>query len=99
MRADGSCCDPKVRHGGRRRPTMFTKQVSRPVDAWIPIMAIEAEQVERTQRKTWSWARSRFFVPYGRRSVPAQGPSLDPETDTEPEGLTGKGRRSALPIS
>src|SRR6266540_6004778 len=35
-----------------------------PVEVWIPIVAAEAEQVERTRRKTWSWARSRFFVPY-----------------------------------
>jgi hypothetical protein len=34
-------CDPEVRHGGRCRPTMFTKQVSRLVDGsgtapWLP---------------------------------------------------------------
>ncbi|SRR6266545_1699931 len=29
-----------------------------------PIVAAEAEQVERTRRKTWSPARSEVFVPY-----------------------------------
>src|SRR6266545_499458 len=29
-------CDPKGRHGGRCRPTMFTKQVSRSWTVWIP---------------------------------------------------------------
>jgi hypothetical protein len=31
---------------------------------WIPIVAAEAEQVERTRRKTWSRARSEVFVPF-----------------------------------
>jgi hypothetical protein len=32
---------------------------------WIPpIVAAEAEQVERTRRRTWSRARSEVFVPY-----------------------------------
>ncbi len=44
---------------------MFTKQVSRPVDGLDPpIVAAEAEQVERTRRKTWSRARSEVFVPH-----------------------------------
>jgi hypothetical protein len=30
------CCDPEVRHEGRCRPTMFRKQVSRPVDSLGP---------------------------------------------------------------
>ena len=34
-----------------------------PVEVWIPILAAEAEQVGRTRRKTWSWARSRFLCP------------------------------------
>src|SRR6266511_1723238 len=56
------CCDPEVRHEGRCRPTMFTKQVSRPVDGLDPpIVAAEAEQVERTRRKTWSRAPIRGF--------------------------------------
>jgi hypothetical protein len=33
---------------------MFTKQVFLvPVELWIPIVAAEAEQVERTRRMTW----------------------------------------------
>ena len=36
-----------------------------PVDSLDPpIVAAEAEQVERTLRKTWSRARSEVFVPY-----------------------------------
>jgi hypothetical protein len=53
------CCDPKVRHGSRCPLTMFTKQVSRSGGGLDPIVTAEAEQVERTRRKTWSWARSR----------------------------------------
>ena len=53
MMAMGPSCDPEVRHGGRCRHTMFTKQVSRSVDGLDPpIAAAEAEQVERTRRKT-----------------------------------------------
>ena len=53
-------------HGVQCGPTMFTKQMSRPVESldppsWPP----EAEQIERTRRKTWSRARSEVFVPYG----------------------------------
>jgi hypothetical protein len=41
---------------------MFTKQVSRPMDSSDPpIVAAEAEQVERTRRETWSRARSERF--------------------------------------
>ena len=40
---------------------------------WMPIVDAEAEQVERTRRKTWSRARSEVFVPYRlsstRRSI------------------------------
>ena len=43
-------CDPKVRHGGRCHPTMFKKQVSRPVDGLNPQRG-HAEQVERTTKK------------------------------------------------
>ncbi len=31
---------------------------------WIPHLAAEAEQVERTRSKTWLRARSEVFVPY-----------------------------------
>src|SRR6266542_1582967 len=51
-------------HGVRCGQRMFTKQVSRPVDSLDPsIVAPEAEQVERTRRKTWSRSRSEVFVP------------------------------------
>jgi hypothetical protein len=33
------------------------------------MVAAEAEQVERTRRKTWSRARSEVFVPYRVRTV------------------------------
>jgi len=59
------CCDPEVTHGGRYRPTMFRKQVSRPVgQSGSPIVAAEAEQVERTRRETWSRALSEVLVPF-----------------------------------
>jgi hypothetical protein len=59
---------------------MFTKQVSRPVDAWIPIMAIEAEQVERTQRKNLVMGPVRGFCAHtGFYRTYFQRPSvLDP---------------------
>jgi hypothetical protein len=61
----GPSCDPEVRHRGPCRPTLFTKQVSPPVDGLDPpIVAAEVEQVERTRRKTWSRSRSEVFVPY-----------------------------------
>jgi hypothetical protein len=64
-----STTHPEMRHGVRCRPTMFTKQVSRPVDGLDPpIVAAEAEKVERTRRKPWSRPRSDVFVPY---SLPA----------------------------
>jgi hypothetical protein len=54
-----------VRHGGRCRQTMFTKQVSGPLaQRGFPVVAAEAEQVERTRRKTWSQAESRVSVPF-----------------------------------
>jgi hypothetical protein len=44
-----------------------------------PIKAIEAEQVERTQRKTWSWARSEVCAHTGFYRTYFQRPSvLDP---------------------
>ncbi len=47
-------CDPEMRHGGRCRPTMFTKQVSRP--AWSQIAGT---------RNRWSGAESEFSYPTG----------------------------------
>jgi len=39
--------------------------VSRPGwTLWVPTVAAEAEQVERTRRKTWSRDRSEVYVPY-----------------------------------
>src|SRR6266545_2407681 len=45
-------CDPEVRHGGQCRRTMFTKQVSRPVDgpdllSWPPRRSTSSELEER----------------------------------------------------
>jgi hypothetical protein len=40
--------------------------VSRGGQCGSPIVATEAEQVERTRRKTWSRARSEVLVPYTR---------------------------------
>jgi hypothetical protein len=53
-------------HGGRYGQTMFTKQVSGLVDSLDPpIVAAEAQQVERTRRKTCSRAESEFLCPSG----------------------------------
>jgi hypothetical protein len=38
-----------------------------------PIVAAEAEQVERTRRKTWLSAQSEVFVPYRHRAHPHPG--------------------------
>jgi hypothetical protein len=48
----GPSCDPEVRHGGQCRPTMFKKQVSRPVDSldppsWPPRLRGSSEPEER----------------------------------------------------
>jgi hypothetical protein len=44
---------------------MFTKQVPGPLaQRGFPVVAAEAEQVERTRRKTWSQAESRVSVPF-----------------------------------
>ena len=44
---------------------MFTKQVPEPLaQRGFPVVAAEAEQVERTRRKTWSQAESRVSVPF-----------------------------------
>jgi len=65
MMAEGSSCDPEVRHGGQCRPTMFTKQVSLPVDGLDPpIVAAEAKQIERKGRETWSRAPIRGLCTY-----------------------------------
>jgi len=61
-----------MNHGVRYGPTMFRKQVSRPVgQSGSPIVAAEAEQVERTRRETWSRALSEVLVPFsvGYRNV------------------------------
>ena len=68
-------CAPEVRHGGQCHQTMFTKQVSRRVGGLDPIAAAEAEQVERTRRKTWSRARSEVFVPYTPLVFESPGPT------------------------
>ncbi|SRR6266508_55810 len=60
-------CHPKMSHGVRCGRTMFTKQVSPPIGrSGFPVMAAEAEQVERTRRKTWSRPRSEVLVLYRR---------------------------------
>jgi hypothetical protein len=44
---------------------MFTKQVSRPVDSLDPpLVAPEAEQIERNGRETWSRAPIRGLCAY-----------------------------------
>src|SRR6266545_4250498 len=51
-----------MNHGVRCGPTMFRKQVSRPVDGLDPpIAAAEAEQVERTRRNDLVSGRIRGF--------------------------------------
>jgi len=62
------------KHQCHSSPTMFTKQVSWAVDGLgSPIVAAEAEQVERTRSKTWSRARSEVFVPYRYKSWSTPG--------------------------
>jgi hypothetical protein len=56
--------------------TMFF-QVSRHWTVQIPIVAAEAEQVERTRRKTWSRGRSEVFVPTGLSWVRKQVEQAD----------------------
>ena len=48
------------------------------MEVWIPIVAAEAEQAERTRRKIWSWA-DRGFVPYRVRKTRAlrAGPDIE----------------------
>src|SRR6266508_6968997 len=48
------CCDPEVRHGGRCRQAMFTKQVSGPGRSQIA-----------GPRNRWSGAKSEFSHPTG----------------------------------
>jgi hypothetical protein len=63
MMVMGPSCDPEVRHGGQCRLTMFTKQVSRPVDGLDPPSTpLRPRRVERTRRETWSRARSDVLV-------------------------------------
>jgi hypothetical protein len=53
--------------GVRCRRTMFTKQVSCPMNkSRSPIVAAEGERVERTHRKTCSRAESEFLCPSRR---------------------------------
>jgi hypothetical protein len=63
---------------------MFTKQVSLPVDRRDPIVAAEAEQFERTRRKTWSRARSEFSVPFRRDAASPRTACVSP-TGARPE--------------
>jgi hypothetical protein len=61
--------------------TMFRKQVSGPVGrCGSPIVAAEAEQVERTRRKTWSRVRSEVYVPYRPASGVKRAPTRRPAT-------------------
>src|SRR6266508_939899 len=58
------CCDPEVRHGSRCRKTMFTKQVSRPVNIWIPMRGPPRPSSSIELDDTWSRARSEVLMPY-----------------------------------
>jgi hypothetical protein len=69
---DGSTSHPDE-HGVLCGLTMFTKQVSRPLDSPDPYRGRGGEQVERTRRKTWSRGRSEVFVPYRLHRPPRYG--------------------------
>jgi hypothetical protein len=65
MMADGSLLRSGGETWGPVSPdNVHETGVSPPVDGLDPLVAAEAEQVERTRRKTWSRSRSEVFVPY-----------------------------------
>jgi hypothetical protein len=61
---------PDMGHGLRCRPDdVYETGVSPGGQSPSPIEAAEAEQIDRTRRKTWSRARSEVFVPYKHPDV------------------------------
>ena len=74
MMADGSLLRSGGETWGPVSPGNVQKTgVSPGGQSGSPIVAAEAEQVERTRRKTWSRVRSEVFVPY-TSSVVVTGP-------------------------
>jgi hypothetical protein len=76
---------PSKKHQCHSPPTMLRKQVSGRLDSLdSPVVAAEAEQVERTLRKTWSRARYEVFVPH--RLTGSQSRPVDPVDEVAEAG-------------